>query len=142
MYPVFTSLLSFAYYVTPVTGINHIITCFSAVNNFYLNLSPKFISHFSVMSSFAPPSKKSRRSRSNGAAVDSEEEFFPGLRANEFKVMLTFLQGVFVPCCLVSSLVGIKKIEYKPDAGPGDNLCYKHYKAKEVNKLYYIKYLD
>ena len=30
------------------------------------------------MSSFAPPSKKARRSRSNGAAADSDGDFFPG----------------------------------------------------------------
>ncbi|XP_020613534.1 xylose isomerase-like [Orbicella faveolata] len=56
------------------------------------------------MSSFAPPSKKARRSRSNGTPVDSDGEFFPG----------------------------ISKIEYKPDAGPGDNLCFKHYNPQEV----------
>lgn len=56
------------------------------------------------MSSFAPPSKKARRSRSNGTPADSDGEFFPG----------------------------ISKIEYKPDAGPGDNLCFKHYNPQEV----------
>ena len=29
-------------------------------------------------------------------------------------------------------LLGISKIEYKPDAGPGDNLCFKHYNPQEV----------
>ena len=29
-------------------------------------------------------------------------------------------------------LLGLSKIEYKPDAGPGDNLCFKHYNPQEV----------
>ena len=41
------------------------------------------------MSSFAPPSKKARRSHSNGAAVDSDGEFFPGLRADGVIFQLT-----------------------------------------------------
>ncbi|XP_073257134.1 uncharacterized protein [Porites lutea] len=56
------------------------------------------------MSSFAPPTKKARRSHSNGSSADTEEDFFPG----------------------------ISKIEYKPDGGPGDNLCFKHYNPQEV----------
>jgi len=32
-------------------------------------------------------------------------------------------------------LLGISKIEYKPDAGPGDNLCFKHYNPQEVRNL-------
>ena len=33
-------------------------------------------------------------------------------------------------------LLGISKIEYKPDGGPGDNLCFKHYNPQEVNMLF------
>lgn len=32
-------------------------------------------------------------------------------------------------------VLGISKIEYKPDGGPGDNLCFKHYNAQEVTIL-------
>ena len=28
---------------------------------------------------------------------------------------------------------GISKVEYKPDSGPGDNLCFKHYNPQEVS---------
>lgn len=36
---------------------------------------------------------------------------------------------------LSSLLAGIKKIEYNPDAGAGDNLCFKHYNAQEVDNF-------
>ena len=35
---------------------------------------------------------------------------------------------------LASCLAGINKIEYNPDAGAGDNLCFKHYDAHEVSR--------
>lgn len=35
---------------------------------------------------------------------------------------------------LASFLAGINKIEYNPDAGAGDNLCFKHYDAHEVSR--------
>lgn len=102
------------------------------------------------MSSFAPPSKKARRSRSNGAAADSNAEFFPGCRSRDFshayKLKILFLlsssqrlsQSIQGVSYLSESrtfscfFVGISKIEYKPDGGPGDNLCFKHYNSQEV----------
>ena len=37
-------------------------------------------------------------------------------------------------------IIGISKIEYKPDGGPGDNLCFKHYNPQEVS-FHYIHYI-
>ena len=43
---------------------------------------------------------------------------------------------MFIKLRMVASIfVGISKIEYKPDGGPGDNLCFKHYNATEVHKF-------
>ncbi|KAI8485439.1 hypothetical protein Bbelb_368020 [Branchiostoma belcheri] len=54
------------------------------------------------MSSFAPASSKKAKKR---AAIDGVDgEFFPG----------------------------VQKIQYKPDAGPEDVLCFKHYNASEI----------
>ena len=95
------------------------------------------------MSSFAPPTKKARRSRSNGSSADTEEDFFPGfviIMRGDFQV-----KGVwyFLSLNVYFLLLGISKIEYKPDGGPGDNLCFKHYNPQEVNnvvqKLDYVK---
>lgn len=105
------------------------------------------------MSSFAPPIKKARRSHSNGAPADSDGEFFPGCvhieyyflnieyivaiwasafcetAALQHRVCHLKLTEVWMFACI---LLGISKIEYKPDAGPGDNLCFKHYNPQEV----------
>lgn len=37
-------------------------------------------------------------------------------------------------------LLGISKIEYKPDAGPGDTLCFKHYNPQEVTASNFIDF--
>ncbi|XP_077991504.1 xylose isomerase-like [Glandiceps talaboti] len=56
------------------------------------------------MSSFAPRAKKAKRSADNGDKNSSSGDFFPG----------------------------IGTIQYNPNAGPTDVMCYKHYNAKEV----------
>lgn len=46
---------------------------------------------------------------------------------------------MFIKLRMVASIfVGISKIEYKPDGGPGDNLCFKHYNATEVHKFSFV----
>ena len=59
------------------------------------------------MSSFAPPSKKARRSSSNGSSADSDGEFFPGglqssflyLHVYNFRARITvFLLHVGIGC--------------------------------------------
>lgn len=48
------------------------------------------------------------------------------------------LTEVWMFACI---LLGISKIEYKPDAGPGDNLCFKHYNPQEVMIILKITYM-
>ena len=97
---------------------------------------------FCNMSSFAPPTKKARRSHSNGSSADTEEDFFPGFVQMRAGIFVTGFSSVIKRVWYILSLnvyfllLGINKIEYKPDGGPGDNLCFKHYNPQEVNMLF------
>ena len=60
---------------------------------------------FSRMSSFAPPSKKARRSCSNGAAADSEGGFFPGYVQMKHFFRLIFFRRAGVNSVLFQGVV-------------------------------------
>ena len=71
------------------------------------------------MSSFAPAAKRPKQ----GSKVAEDGETFPGAR---------FEPNTVVQMLLKCAFADIEKIVYKPDAEPGDLLCFKHYNAEEV----------